>query len=309
MMFPPSNSVNRATGYQGDTREDNADCAQSPWAAGDGTGRGDEIVTCVTFAPALRSASSLTALPSSPFLKLTKRSAEWLISEPVRSWLNLGFENLSHASASAAGGRGEVPVTIIFGSPSTNLRAGGPDGVNCGTCGVQSGKETGPFTSTTAWAAAFCFASSALFSASAWSICAFVSRSIFSMSGFFAAGLFAFSIAFFIAASMSLSCAKPDVVVIRTKAAKRNNRRIMVRRLLLLRVAKKATLSNDRSYLRWHHFIPALVPARDALEHVTRKDRQIFRVEIIELDEAASAHQVIIKQLQLGVHLKRMNSL
>src|SRR6266480_2555631 len=35
--------------------------------AGDGSGRGDEMVTCVTFAPALRSASSLTALPSSPF--------------------------------------------------------------------------------------------------------------------------------------------------------------------------------------------------------------------------------------------------
>jgi hypothetical protein len=87
------------------------------------------MVTCVILAPALRSASILTAVPSSLFLKLTKRSAEWLISEPVRSWLNLGFENLSHASASAAGGSGEVPVTITFGSPSTNLRAGGPDGV------------------------------------------------------------------------------------------------------------------------------------------------------------------------------------
>src|SRR5438552_17886530 len=86
-------------------------------------------------------------------------------------------------------------------------------------------------------------------------------------------------------------------------------RRIMVRRLLLLGVAEKTALSDDRSHLRWHHFIPALVPARDALEHVTRKDRQIFRVEIIELDEAASAHQVIVEKLQLGVHLKRTNSL
>src|SRR5213595_40616 len=123
------------------------------------------------------------------------------------------------------------------------------------------------------------------------------------------AGLFAFSIAFFIAASMSSSCAKQGVVVIRAKAAKKNKRRIMVRRLLLLRVAEKTALSNDRSYLGWHHFIPALVPARDALEHVTRKDRQIFRVEIIELDEASPAHQVIIKQLQVGVHLKRTDSL
>src|SRR5438876_12191130 len=122
-------------------------------------------------------------------------------------------------------------------------------------------------------------------------------------------GLFAFSIAFFIAASMSSSCAKPGVVVTRAKAASKNNRRIIVRRLLLLGVAEKTALSNNRSYLRWHHFVPALVPARDALEHVTRKDRQIFRVEIIELDEAASAHQVIIKQLQLGVHLERTNSL
>src|SRR5436853_7082006 len=84
---------------------------------------------------------------------------------------------------------------------------------------------------------------------------------------------------------------------------------IMVRRLLLLGVAEKTALSNDRGYLRWHHFIPALVPARDALEHVTRKDRQIFRVEIIELDETASAHQVIVKELQLGVHLDATNRL
>src|SRR5438067_13466830 len=123
------------------------------------------------------------------------------------------------------------------------------------------------------------------------------------------AGLFAFSIAFFIAASMSSSCAKPGVVVIRTKAASKNNGRIMVRRLLFLGVAEKTALSDDRSYLRWHHFVPALVPARDALEHVTRKDRQIFRVEIIELDEAAPAHQVIVEKLQLRVHLERTNSL
>src|SRR6266478_5210561 len=103
------------------------------------------------------------------------------------------------------------------------------------------------------------------------------------MSGFFAAGLFTSSIAFLICASMSLSCAKPGVVVTRAKPASKNNRRIM--RLLLLCVAEKTALSDDRSYLRWHHFVPALVPARDALEHVAGKDRQIFRVEIIELDE------------------------
>src|SRR5437870_11896637 len=123
------------------------------------------------------------------------------------------------------------------------------------------------------------------------------------------AGLFAFSIAFSIAASMSSSCAKQGVVVIRAKAANKNKRRIMVRRLLLLGVAEKTALSNDRSYLRWHHFIPALVPGGDALEHVRRKDRQIFRVEIIELDEAAPAHQVIVEKLQLRVHLERTNSL
>ena len=69
----------------------------------------------------------------------------------------------------------------------------------------------------------------------------------------------------------------------------------------LLCVTEKAALSDDPSYLRWHHFIPALVPAGDALEHVTRKDRQIFRIEIIELHEAAAADQVIIKRLQVGL--------
>src|SRR6266446_1457125 len=123
------------------------------------------------------------------------------------------------------------------------------------------------------------------------------------------AGLFAFSIAFFIAASMSSSCAKQGAVMIRARAASRDKRRIMVRRLLLLGVAEKTALSNDRSYLRWHHFVPDLVAGGDALEHVTRKDRQIFRVEIIELDEAAPAHQVIVEKLQLGVDLKRTNSL
>ena len=47
--------------------------------------------------------------------------------------------------------------------------------------------------------------------------------------------------------------------------------------LLILFVAEKAALADDLRYLRWHHFIPALIAARDALEHVTRKDRQIFR--------------------------------
>src|SRR5437762_2956343 len=129
------------------------------------------------------------------------------------------------------------------------------------------------------------------------------------MFGFFAAGLFTSSIAFLICASMSLSCAKPGVAVIRAKAASKNKRRIMVRRLLLLCVAEKATLADQLRHLGRHHFIPALVPARDAFEHVTRKDRQIFRVEIIELDEAAPAHQVIVEKLQLGVHLERTNSL
>src|SRR6266566_3422561 len=80
-------------------------------------------------------------------------------------------------------------------------------------------------------------------------------------------------------------------------------------RLLLLFVAEKATLADDLRHLWWHHFIPALVAAGDALEHVTRKDRQIFRVEIIELHEAAAAYQVIIERLQLGFHLQRMNGL
>ena len=38
-------------------------------------------------------------------------------------------------------------------------------------------------------------------------------------------------------------------------------------------VAEKTTLADDLRYLRWHDFIPVLVPAGDALEHVTRKDR------------------------------------
>src|SRR5438477_8120171 len=80
-------------------------------------------------------------------------------------------------------------------------------------------------------------------------------------------------------------------------------------RLLRFFVAEKATLADDLRHLGWHHFIPALVAAGDALEHVTRKDRQIFRIEIIELDEAAAAYQVIIERLQLGFHLERVNGL
>src|SRR5207249_2295500 len=79
--------------------------------------------------------------------------------------------------------------------------------------------------------------------------------------------------------------------------------------LLLSFVAEKATLADEFRHLRWHHFVPALVAAGDALEHVTRKDRQIFRVEIIELHEAAAAYQVIIERLQLGFHLERVNGL
>ena len=79
--------------------------------------------------------------------------------------------------------------------------------------------------------------------------------------------------------------------------------------LLLLFVAEKAALADHLRYLRWDHFLPALVPAGDALEHVPGKDRQIFRIEIIELDEAAPAYQVIIKRLQLGFHLERVDGL
>src|SRR6266478_6010848 len=78
-------------------------------------------------------------------------------------------------------------------------------------------------------------------------------------------------------------------------------------RLLLLFVAEKATLPDHLRHLGWHHFIPALVAAGDALEHVTRKDRQIFRIEIIELHEAAAADQIIIEQLQLGFYLERVD--
>src|SRR5437870_2016780 len=65
-------------------------------------------------------------------------------------------------------------------------------------------------------------------------------------------------------------------------------------------VAEKATLADDLGHLRWHHLIPGLVAAGDALEHVPRKNRQIFRGEIIELHEAAAAYQVIIERLQIG---------
>src|SRR6266699_2837244 len=77
-------------------------------------------------------------------------------------------------------------------------------------------------------------------------------------------------------------------------------------RLPLFCVAEKATLADHLCHLGWHHFIPALVAAGDALEHITRKDRQIFRVEIIELDEAAAAYQIIIKRLQVGFNLERL---
>src|SRR5438045_9414920 len=78
-------------------------------------------------------------------------------------------------------------------------------------------------------------------------------------------------------------------------------------RLLLFRVAEKATLADYLGHLRGHHFIPALIAAGDALEHVTRKDRQIFRVEIIELHEAAATYEVIIERLQLGFYFERVN--
>ena len=45
-------------------------------------------------------------------------------------------------------------------------------------------------------------------------------------------------------------------------------------------VAEKATLADDLGHLRWHHLVPALVAAGDALEHVTRKDRQIFGLKL-----------------------------
>src|SRR6266487_6037752 len=80
-------------------------------------------------------------------------------------------------------------------------------------------------------------------------------------------------------------------------------------RLLLFFVAEKATLPDHLRHLRWHHFIPALVAAGDAFEHVTRKDRQIFRVEIVELDEAAAAYQIIIERLQVGFHLEGVDGL
>jgi hypothetical protein len=79
--------------------------------------------------------------------------------------------------------------------------------------------------------------------------------------------------------------------------------------LRLFRVAEKATLADDLRHLGWHHFIPALVAAGDALELVTRKVRQIFRVVIIELHETAAAYQVSIEQLQVGLHLERVNGL
>src|SRR5438046_8793227 len=46
-------------------------------------------------------------------------------------------------------------------------------------------------------------------------------------------------------------------------------------RLLLFFVAEKTTLTDDLRHLRWHHFIPGLIAAGDALEHITRKARQI----------------------------------
>src|SRR6267143_5969864 len=79
--------------------------------------------------------------------------------------------------------------------------------------------------------------------------------------------------------------------------------------LLLLFVAEKAALADELRHLRWYHFIPAFVPTGDALEHVPGKDRQIFRVEIIELDEAAATYQVTIERLQLGFHLDRVDGL
>src|SRR3977135_2448697 len=80
-------------------------------------------------------------------------------------------------------------------------------------------------------------------------------------------------------------------------------------RLLFLFVIEKTTLADDLRHLRWHHFIPALVAAGDALEHITRKDRQIFWVEIIELHKTAAAYQVIIEWLQIRFDLERVDGL
>src|SRR6266496_3882407 len=74
-------------------------------------------------------------------------------------------------------------------------------------------------------------------------------------------------------------------------------------------VSEETAPANDLSNLRWHHLVPAFVPARNALQHVPGKNLQIFRIIVIELHEAAATHQITVERLQIRFHLHSVNGL
>ena len=59
--------------------------------------------------------------------------------------------------------------------------------------------------------------------------------------------------------------------------------------------------------LRWHHLVLALVPGRDALEHVARKYRQIFGVIVIKRHKTATTDQIIVEIIRSRQLLSRDN--
>src|SRR5438067_12552203 len=53
-------------------------------------------------------------------------------------------------------------------------------------------------------------------------------------------------------------------------------------------VSEETAAANDLGDLRRHHLVPAFVSGGDALEHVACKYRQILRIIVMELQEAAA---------------------
>jgi hypothetical protein len=70
-------------------------------------------------------------------------------------------------------------------------------------------------------------------------------------------------------------------------------------------VSEETATADDLGNFRRNH----LVPAADALEHVAGKDRQKFRIRVVELHETASTDEIIEEQLQVGFRIHVMDGL
>src|SRR5215472_7454285 len=64
---------------------------------------------------------------------------------------------------------------------------------------------------------------------------------------------------------------------------------------LLLLVAEKTAAADDLGNLRRNHLFPGFVTAADSLEHIARKDLQIFGIIVIELHETAATTKIIVE--------------